>query len=183
MAAPTEALMKQTILDSIRGVPDFPKKGILFWDVTTILLNPVAFQYTIDLMAARYKDMDVDVIAGFEARGLIFGAPLALALKKAFVPLRKPGKLPGAKVTEEYITEYSVDTIEMHADAIQPGQRVVLIDDLIATGGTLNAGINLVKKVGGVVVEAACVIELPFLNGRSKIQGTDLFVLVEKEGE
>ncbi|KAJ9514925.1 hypothetical protein QJQ45_028655, partial [Haematococcus lacustris] len=174
---------KKLILESIRGVPDFPKKGILFWDVTTILLNPTAFQYTIDLLVEQYKDKKIDVVAGFEARGLIFGAPLALALHCAFVPLRKPGKLPGEKVSEEYVTEYSVDKIEMHTGAVLPGQRVLLVDDLIATGGTLNAGINLIKKVGGEVVEAACVIELPFLNGRQKMQGTQLFVLVEKEGE
>ncbi|GAX75171.1 hypothetical protein CEUSTIGMA_g2615.t1 [Chlamydomonas eustigma] len=183
MAEKTDEEKKSLILSSIRGVPDFPKQGILFWDVTNILLNPVAFQCTIDLFTKQYRDQKIDVVAGFEARGLIFGAPLALALGAAFVPLRKPGKLPGAKVFEEYITEYSTDRIEMHADAIKAGQRVLLVDDLIATGGTLNAGINLVKKVGGVVVEAACVIELPFLKGRDKIVGTDLFVLVEKEGE
>ncbi|PNH02940.1 Adenine phosphoribosyltransferase 1 [Tetrabaena socialis] len=173
---------KEIIKNSIRGVPDFPHAGILFWDVTTILLNHQAFQYTIDLFVEQYKDKKIDVVAGFEARGLIFGAPLALALGAAFVPLRKPGKLPGAKITEEYKTEYSTDKIEMHVGAIQEGQRVLLVDDLIATGGTLMAGINLVKKAGGVVVEAACVIELPFLKGRDKIPGTPLFVLVEKEG-
>ncbi|KAG2450782.1 hypothetical protein HYH02_004619 [Chlamydomonas schloesseri] len=173
---------KEIIKNAIRGIPDFPHKGILFWDVTTIMLNHQAFQYTIDLFAEHYKDKKIDVVAGFEARGLIFGAPLALALGAAFVPLRKPGKLPGDKISEEYKTEYSTDKIEMHVGAIQPGQRVVLVDDLIATGGTLGAGINLVKKAGGVVVEAACVIELPFLKGRDKIHGTDLFVLVEKEG-
>ncbi|GFR48543.1 hypothetical protein Agub_g10442 [Astrephomene gubernaculifera] len=173
---------KEIIKNSIRGVPDFPKAGILFWDVTTIMLNHEAFKHTIDLFAEHYKDKKVDVIAGFEARGLIFGAPLALALGAAFVPLRKPGKLPGEKISEEYKTEYSTDKIEMHVGAIQPGQRVVLVDDLIATGGTLAAGINLVKKAGGEIVEAACVIELPFLRGREKIVDTPLFVLVEKEG-
>mmetsp|Transcript_12738 Transcript_12738/g.27591 ORF Transcript_12738/g.27591 Transcript_12738/m.27591 type:complete len:178 (+) Transcript_12738:189-722(+) len=164
---------KKLITASIRGIPDFPKA----------MQNPTAFRYTIDLFAEHYRDKKVDVIAGFEARGLIFGAPLALALNCSFVPLRKPGKLPGKKVSEEYITEYSTDKIEMHEDAIQPGQRVVLVDDLIATGGTLRAGINLVKKVGGIVVEAACVIELPALHGREKIPDTDLFVLIEKEGD
>lgn len=179
----TDEEKKKIVLDSIRGIPDFPKKGILFWDVTTILLNPTAFRYTVELFADHYRGQKIDVVAGFEARGLIFGAPLALALNVAFVPLRKPGKLPGATISEEYITEYSTDKIEMHADAIQAGQRVLLVDDLIATGGTLNAGIKLVQKVGGVVVEAACVIELPFLKGRDKIIGTSLYVLVEKEGE
>ncbi|GLC50207.1 hypothetical protein PLESTB_000354200 [Pleodorina starrii] len=129
----------------------FPKAGILFWDVTTIMLNHQAFQYTIDLFVEQYKDKKIDVVAG-------------------------------EKISEEYKTEYSTDKIEMHVGSIQPGQRVVLVDDLIATGGTLAAGINLVKKAGGVVVEAACVIELPFLEGRKKIPDTPLFVLVEKEG-
>lgn len=170
------------IRDSIRGVPDFPKPGILFWDVTTLMLNPTAFQYSIDMFVERYKGQKIDVVAGFEARGLIFGAPLALALNCAFVPLRKPGKLPGATISESYVTEYSTDKIEMHVGAVNEGQCVLLIDDLIATGGTLNAGVNLIKKVGATVVEAACVIELPFLGGREKIQGTPLFVLIEKEG-
>ncbi|KAF5837228.1 phosphoribosyltransferase-like protein [Dunaliella salina] len=182
----SDAEKKEVVKASIRGVPDFPKKGILFWDVTTILLNPTAFQYTIDLFVQQYKDQKVDVVAGFEARGLIFGAPLALALGVPFVPLRKPGKLPGPRISEEYVTEYSSDKIEMHEGAVLPGQRVVLIDDLIATGGTLNAGVNLIKKVNAEVVGAGCVIELPFLNGRSKVTGTlgddGLFVLVEKEG-
>ncbi|KAF8063014.1 APT4 [Scenedesmus sp. PABB004] len=168
---------------AIRGIPDFPKPGILFWDVTTLLLDPRAFQLTIDLMASRYRDQQIDVVAGFEARGFIFGAPLALALGVPFVPLRKPGKLPGETVCESYITEYSTDSIEMHTGAVAPGQRVLLVDDLIATGGTLRAGINLVRKVGGVVVEAACVIELPALKGREKLEGTPLFVLIEKEGD
>lgn len=174
---------KQLISDSIRSVPDFPKPGILFQDVTTILLNPKAFQYCIDLLVDRYKSMNVDVVAGFEARGLIFGAPLALALGCAFVPLRKPGKLPGERISESYITEYSTDTIEMHTGAVQAGQRVVLIDDLIATGGTMLAGINLVKKAGGEVVETACIIELPLLGGRAKLGDNPLHVLVTKDVE
>jgi adenine phosphoribosyltransferase len=173
---------RQLILDSISGVPDYPKPGILFWDVTTVLLNPEAFQATIDLFVARYKDMKLDVVAGFEARGLIFGAPLALALNLPFVPLRKPGKLPGERYSEEFKTEYSSDTIEMHKNAVKPGQRVLLVDDLIATGGTLRAGFNLIKKAGAEPVEAACVIELPFLGGRAKLADLPIFVLVEKEG-
>ncbi|GAB4821056.1 hypothetical protein N2152v2_008102 [Parachlorella kessleri] len=153
-------------------------------DVTTILLDPVAFQHCIDIFAEHYHSMQIDVVAGFEARGLIFGAPLALRLKCAFVPLRKPGKLPGETLSADYITEYSTDRIEMHTGAIKPGQRVLLLDDLIATGGTLCAGVQLVKKAGAEVVEAACVIELPELHGRQKLTplGLDLFVLVEKEG-
>lgn len=180
---PTPEQRQKIISDSIRGIPDFPKPGILFWDVTTLMLNPTAFKLTIDALYDRYKDQKVDVVAGFEARGLIFGAPLALALGCAFVPLRKPGKLPGETISESYITEYSSDKIEMHTGAVQPGQKVVLVDDLIATGGTLKAGINLMKKVGAEVVEAACVIELPALKGREKLEGLPLFVLIEKEGE
>ncbi|KAL4450632.1 hypothetical protein ABPG77_000988 [Micractinium sp. CCAP 211/92] len=172
----------EVINNAIRVIPDFPKPGIQFQDVTTILLDPVAFKHTIDLLAERYRDQEVDVIAGFEARGLIFGAPLAIALGCAFVPLRKPGKLPGATISADYVTEYSTDRIEMHVGALQPGQRVVLVDDLIATGGTLRAGVELVKKAGGEVVEAACVIELPELKGREKLDGLPLHVLVEKEG-
>ncbi|KAL6781373.1 hypothetical protein ACKKBG_A10885 [Auxenochlorella protothecoides x Auxenochlorella symbiontica] len=170
------------ISKSIRVVPDFPKAGIQFQDVTTILLNPEAFQATTDLLVEHYRDQHIDVVAGFEARGLIFGAPLALALKVPFVPLRKPGKLPGATVSVEYKTEYSVDKIEMHIGAVKEGQRVLLVDDLIATGGTLVAGAELVRKVGAIPVEAACVIELPELEGRSKLDGLPLFVLVEKAG-
>ncbi|PSC67491.1 adenine phosphoribosyltransferase [Micractinium conductrix] len=172
----------EIISNAIRVIPDWPKAGIQFQDVTTIMLDPVAFKHCIDLLVERYREQKVDVIAGFEARGLIFGAPLALALGVAFVPLRKPGKLPGETVHADYITEYSTDRIEMHTNAVQAGQRVVLVDDLIATGGTLRAGMELISKVGGEVVEAACVIELPELKGREKLDGLPLFVLVEKEG-
>lgn len=170
------------ISDSIRVIPDFPKPGIMFQDVTTVMLQPLAFKHSIDLLVERYADKKIDVVAGFEARGLIFGAPLALALNCAFVPLRKPGKLPGPTIYADYITEYSTDRIEMHDDAIKRGQRVLLVDDLVATGGTLKAGVELVNKAGGEVVEAACVIELPELKGRENLAGLDLYVLVEKEG-
>jgi len=170
------------IADSIRGIPDFPKPGILFWDVTTLMLQHAAFQASIDLFYERYKDMKIDVVAGFEARGLIFGAPLALRLGAAFVPLRKPKKLPGETISEEYSLEYGTDKIEMHVGAVQEGQNVLLIDDLIATGGTMGAGIRLMGRVNAKVVEAACVIELPELKGREKLGGLPLFILIEKEG-
>jgi adenine phosphoribosyltransferase len=177
---------KATIAAAIRGVADFPKPGIMFWDVTTLLLQPVAFQASIDLFAERYRGAKLDAIAGFEARGLIFGAPLALALGIPFVPLRKPGKLPGATVREAYDTEYSSDALELHVGAIAPGARVLLVDDLVATGGTLAAGARLVRRAGGVAVEAACVVELPFLAGRARLVRDEpdlpLFVLIEKEG-
>jgi adenine phosphoribosyltransferase len=183
-AASSREAKLEHIKSSIRGIPDFPKPGILFWDVTTLLLDPAAFQHTVDLFVERYRGKQIDVVAGFEARGLIFGAPVALALGLPFVPLRKPGKLPGKTIAESYVTEYSTDTIEMHEGHIKPGQRVLLVDDLVATGGTLKAGAALVEKAGGTVVEAACVIELPALNGRAKIgEAVPLHVLIEMEGE
>lgn len=251
----------QIISDAIRAIPNFPKEGILFQDVTTLMLQPAAFKHSVDLLYERYKDQSVDVIAGgrfprgrastmragqhmaltplqrcrlhlgvrcacapahpllpslaagFEARGLIFGAPLALALQVPFVPLRKPGKLPGETIHADYITEYSTDRIEMHVGAVKPGQRVVLVDDLVATGGTLCtcdcrhktridmirfgedwhdviapppaplhavAGLELMKTANAEVVECACIIELPDLNGRQRLEGIPLHVLVEK---
>lgn len=133
-------------------------------------------------MVEHYKDKEVDCIAGFEARGLIFGAPLALALKVPFVPLRKPGKLPGETISAEYVTEYSTDKIEMHTGAVKAGQKVLLVDDLIATGGTLGAGVDLISKAGGTVMGAACVVELPDLKGREKLGDIPLLVLVQKAG-
>jgi len=173
---------KKLIADSIRGIPDFPKPGILFWDVTTMMLNHAAFKASIDMFTERYKEMKIDVVAGFEARGLIYGAPLALALGAAFVPLRKPNKLPGETISEEYALEYGTDKISMHVGAVQEGQNVLLVDDLIATGGTMGAGIRLMNRVNAKVVEAACVIELPDLGGRAKLGDIPLFVLIEKEG-
>eukprot|EP00891_Asterochloris_glomerata_P000134 jgi/Astpho2/134/Aster-04599 len=178
------ASQKKLITDNIRGVPDFPKKGILFWDITTLCLNPTAFQQCIDLFVERYKGKQIDVVAGFEARGFIFGPPIALALGAGFVCLRKPGKLPGKTIGADYQLEYGVDRIEMHEGHVQPGNKVLLIDDLIATGGTMAAGIKLMKQVDANIVEAACVIEMPDLKGRDKLDASKvpLFVLVEKEG-
>ncbi|KAL3138448.1 adenine phosphoribosyltransferase [Trebouxia sp. C0010 RCD-2024] len=175
---------KELVANAIRGVPDFPKKGILFWDITTLCLDPAAFRCCIEAFTERYKDKKIDVIAGFEARGFIFGPPLALALDCAFVPLRKPGKLPGETIGASYDLEYGSDRIEMHTGHIKQGQRVLLIDDLVATGGTLGAGIKLMQQVGAHIVEAACVIELPELKGRKKVTdaGAELYVLIEKEG-
>eukprot|EP00892_Ulva_mutabilis_P012157 jgi/Ulvmu1/9313/UM050_0062.1 len=178
----SDAEVSKLIADNLRGIPDFPKPGILFWDVTTLLLDPKVFQATIDAFTKRYADKKVDVVAGFEARGLIFGAPLALALNCAFVPLRKPGKLPGQTISEAYDLEYGSDKIEMHVGHIKEGHRVVLLDDLIATGGTMGAGIKLMEKVGAEVVECGCIIELPELKGREKLGKYELHVLAEKEG-
>mmetsp|Transcript_11178 Transcript_11178/g.68937 ORF Transcript_11178/g.68937 Transcript_11178/m.68937 type:complete len:248 (+) Transcript_11178:3376-4119(+) len=173
---------KQVIARSIRGIPDFPKRGILFWDITTLMLDVDAFRHCIDLFAQRYRPHGIHAVAGLEARGLMFGAPLAIALGCGFVPIRKPNKLPGETVGQAYDLEYGTDRVEMHVDAIQPGQNVLLVDDLIATGGTMAAGIRLLEHVGANVHECACVIELPELKGREKLQGKPLYVLIEKEG-
>ncbi|KAH6836121.1 adenine phosphoribosyl transferase 1, partial [Perilla frutescens var. hirtella] len=148
------------IASTIRVIPDFPKPGILFQDITTLLLDPQAFKDTIDLFVERYKGQNISVIAGIEARGFIFGPPIALAIGAKFVPMRKPKKLPGEVISEEYSLEYGTDKMEMHVGAVQAGERAVIVDDLIATGGTLNAAIRLLGRVGVTVVECACVIEL-----------------------
>ncbi|KAM0001109.1 putative adenine phosphoribosyltransferase [Helianthus debilis subsp. tardiflorus] len=179
MAAPTSDDDRiSRITSAIRVIPDFPKPGILFQDITTLLLDPVAFKDTIDLFVERYKDKDVSVVAGVEARGFIFGPPIALAIGAKFVPMRKPNKLPGPVISEEYSLEYGKDKIEMHVGAVEAGDRALVIDDLIATGGTLCAAINLLERVGAHVVECACVIELPELKGRDRLGDKPLFVLV-----
>ncbi|KAI3460158.1 hypothetical protein Pfo_016821 [Paulownia fortunei] len=166
------------ISSSIRVIPDFPKPGIMFQDITTLLLDPKAFKDTIDLFVERYKGQNINVVAGVEARGFIFGPPIALAIGAKFVPMRKPKKLPGEVISEEYSLEYGTDKMEMHVGAVQPGERAVVVDDLIATGGTLSAAIRLLERVGVHVVECACVIELPELKGRDKLGDKPLFVLV-----
>ncbi|XP_042058226.1 adenine phosphoribosyltransferase 1-like [Salvia splendens] len=168
------------IASTIRVIPDFPKPGILFQDITTLLLDPKAFKDTIDLFVERYKDKNINVIAGIEARGFIFGPPIALAIGAKFVPMRKPKKLPGEVISEEYSLEYGTDIMEMHVGAVQPGENAVIVDDLIATGGTLNAAISLLGRVGVTVVECACVIELKELKGREKLGDNPLFVLVSE---
>ncbi|KAB1204033.1 Adenine phosphoribosyltransferase 1 [Morella rubra] len=152
--------------------------GIMFHDITTLLLDTRAFRDTIDLFVERYKDKDISVVAGVEARGFIFGPPIALALGAKFVPMRKPKKLPGEVISEEYSLEYGTDKMEMHVGAVQAGERALVIDDLIATGGTLCAAMRLLERVGAHVVECACVIELPELKGRERLGEKPLFVLV-----
>ncbi|XP_015876605.1 adenine phosphoribosyltransferase 4 [Ziziphus jujuba] len=167
------------IKTKIRVVPNFPKPGIMFQDITTLLLDPKAFKDTIDLFVERYKGKNISVVAGIEARGFIFGPPIALAIGAKFVPLRKPKKLPGEVIFEEYTLEYGKDRLEMHVGAVEPGERALVVDDLIATGGTLCAAMNLLERVGAEVVECACVIELPDLQGRKRLSGKPLYVLVE----
>ncbi len=162
----------------IRNIPDFPKKGILFRDITTMLKDPEAFCYVIDQLTEKYSSMDIDLIAGIESRGFILGATLAYKLKKGFVPIRKPGKLPSETISVEYCLEYGTDCVEMHIDAVNSGDRVLIVDDLLATGGTMGAACDLVKRAGGSIAECCCVVELTGLNGREKLKGQDMFSMV-----
>jgi adenine phosphoribosyltransferase len=155
--------------DHIRGIPDFPKPGILFYDISTLLAEPKAWRETIDALASIVRPLKPDVLAGIESRGFLVAAPLALALGCGFTMVRKKGKLPGDTVSYSYDLEYGSDTIEIQSDAVKPGERVVVLDDLLATGGTMAAAIELFRKVGAEVAGAACIIELTFLNGRNKV--------------
>ena len=165
------------VRSTVREVPDFPKPGILFLDITTATKDAKAMNLMIDFLYEQFKDEKVDYVAGIESRGFIFGAPLACRLNAGFVPIRKPNKLPADTVKESYSLEYGTDTIEMHADAIKEGDRVLVIDDLLATGGTAVAACNLVKKVGGEVVAASFIIELDPLKGREKIEANGVKVV------
>jgi adenine phosphoribosyltransferase len=162
----------------VRTIPDFPKPGILFYDITTLLKDPKGFAALIDALAQYYIDKDIDLVLGIEARGFIFGPALAYRLNAGFVPVRKPGKLPGPKVRVTYDLEYGSDTLEIHADAIEPGQRVVLVDDLLATGGTMEATIKLVQQLGGTIAGLGFAIELDFLKGRDRFTDYDVFSLL-----
>lgn len=168
----------------IRTIPNYPKEGIMFRDITTLLKDPAGFKATIDLLAAKYKNSDIDYVAGIEARGFILGAALAYALGKGFIPVRKKGKLPGKTITQSYDLEYGSDTIEIHHDALHDGAKVLLIDDLIATGGTAIGAITLIEKVGGIVFETAFVVDLPELGGAKKIEalGHKVFALCNFSG-
>ena len=154
----------------IRDVPDFPKKGVLFKDITTLLKEPEAFRIAIDLLAEPFLGDRIDVVVGMESRGFIFAAPLAYKLGAGFVPVRKLGRLPAEAVRVEYSLEYGSNILEMHRDAIEPGQRVLVVDDLLATGGTVLATINLVEQLGGLVAGIGFLVELLFLNGRANLQ-------------
>jgi adenine phosphoribosyltransferase len=173
------------IKSSIRTIPDYPKPGIMFRDITTLLKDPLAFRTTIDQLFNRYQGQKIDKVAGIEARGFIVGAPLAIQLGVGFVPIRKTGKLPGETIGHDYALEYGTDRIEVHLDAIAEGERVLLIDDLIASGGTAEAACKLIERIGGSVVECAFVIELPELGGRKILEdnGHAVFALCEFEGE
>ena len=162
----------------IREVPDFPKKGILFYDITTLLKDKVGFATLIDALSEHYLNSQVDVVLAIEARGFIFGPALAYRLNAGFVPIRKPGKLPAETVKWSYELEYGIDTLEIHKDAVRPGQRVIIVDDLLATGGTANACVQLAKSLGADIAGLGFVVELDFLNGRTKFQGTEVFSLL-----
>lgn len=165
--------------DCIRAIPDFPKPGILFKDITPIFKNPVAFDGMINELYEKVKDLDFDYIAGIEARGFLIGAPLALRMNKGFIPVRKKGKLPGDVVQAEYELEYGTSTLEMHTDAIEPGSKVLIIDDLLATGGTVGATIEMVSKLKAEVTGLAFIIELSFLNGRDRLKEYPLVSLIQ----
>ncbi len=171
------------LLEKIRTVPDFPKKGIMFRDITTLISDSCAFREAIDLLAKRYKDAGIEKVVSVESRGFIFGAPLAYVLNAGFGPVRKPGKLPAAVMRQEYSLEYGTDVIEMHTDAVRPGEKVLLLDDLLATGGTIRAACDLVKQAGGNIVGLAFLIELSFLHGRDKLKGYDVFSIVQYDSE
>lgn len=173
------------IKSRIRTVPHYPKQGVMFRDITTLLKDPVGFRVTINEMVNRYTAQKIDRVAGIEARGFIVGAALAYQLGVGFVPIRKKGKLPAETVGHDYDLEYGTDRIEMHADAVSQGERVLLVDDLIATGGTAEAACKLIEGMGGKVVECCFVIDLPDLGGRARLEkhGQKVFALCEFEGD
>src|SRR5918996_950694 len=163
----------------IRSVPDFPKAGILFYDITTLLRDPQGFQMTIDMLSTPYLDQGIDTVVGIESRGFILGAAVAHRIKAGFIPIRKPGKLPAKAIKETYDLEYGKDALEIHADAVQEGQRVLIVDDVLATGGTASAANQLVKKLGGELHGLAFLIEWIALDGRSKLAGQKVFSVLQ----
>ena len=165
----------------IRDIPDFPKKGILFKDITPLLRDAGALAQTIEALAEHHRGDRIDAVAAVESRGFIFGCALALELNAGFIPMRKPGKLPYSTVSESYSLEYGADSIHVHDDAIQKGDRILVVDDLLATGGTSSAAINLVARLGGEVVGASFIIELSFLGGRARLGSVPVFALINYE--
>ncbi len=172
----------KALRDYVTEIPDFPKEGILFRDITTVINNPEGFRMAVDGLVDLVKDKDFDLVIGTESRGFVFGAPVAYAMNKGFILARKKGKLPRETISESYDLEYGQATLEIHKDAIQPGQKVVLIDDLIATGGTTEAVVKMVERLGGEVVKIGFVMELAGLKGREKLKGYDVESLIVYEG-
>jgi adenine phosphoribosyltransferase len=169
----------ETLKAKIRHVPDFPKAGILFYDITTLLNDRQGFRDMIDALAGPYRDQGVEQVVGIESRGFILGGAVANALDAGFVPIRKPGKLPSKTHREEYALEYGTDSLEIHCDAFQPGQKVLLVDDVLATGGTAQAASGLIRRVGGNLVGLSFLIELGFLNGRAKLTGERVYSVLQ----
>jgi len=175
--------MSEDLKKYIRTVKDFPKPGIMFRDITTILKDPVAFKLTSRLLFEKAEDLDINKVVGIESRGFIFGSLLAEKLDAGFIPIRKPGKLPAETVRETYSLEYGTDSIEIHKDAIQPGDKILLHDDLLATGGTAEAACKLIEKLGGKVMQISFIIELSFLGGREKLKNYNVISLVDYDSE
>jgi adenine phosphoribosyltransferase len=174
---------QQRLASSIRTIPDFPKKGIMFRDITTLVKDRAAFGFVIDQLYNRYRDRRIDQIVGIESRGFIFGGALADRLKCGFIPARKLGKLPAETIEESYELEYGRTSLQMHIDSIKKGDRVIVLDDLLATGGTLRATANMVERLGGEIVEIAVIIELTFLKGREKLKNYSIYSMIEYDSE
>jgi len=172
----------ENIKAKIRTIPHFPKAGILFRDITTLLKDAQGLRQTIDAFVNRYQTMDIDMVAGIESRGFIIAGAIACRLGRGFIPIRKPGKLPAETYRRDYQLEYGTDRIEMHKDAVMPGMRVLMVDDLLATGGTMKAACELVEMAGGKVVECAFIVDLPDLKGKEKLEGYPVFTLVAFSG-
>lgn len=184
-ASSTAEMAAPDIASLIRTIPDYPKPGIMFRDITTLLRDAEGFRHTVDALVERYAGDGIDHVAGIEARGFILGAPVARALGVGFIPIRKRGKLPYKTIAHEYALEYGTDVVEMHLDAVATDQRVLVIDDLIATGGTAEAAVHLIEKSGGTVVGCGFVIDLPDLGGRARLEknGVETFALCAFEGD
>ena len=165
--------------EHIRSVPDFPKTGILFYDITTLLRDPHGYRLTIDMLSTPFDGQGIDVVVGIESRGFILGGAVAHRIGAGFIPIRKPGKLPARAIKETYDLEYGKDALEIHADAVQPGQKVLIVDDVLATGGTAAAAVQLVRKLGGELHGLAFLIELLFLNGKQKLAGENVYSLLQ----
>jgi adenine phosphoribosyltransferase len=175
--------MHEELIRTIRSVPDFPKPGIVFRDITTLLKDKTAFARAVDILYEHYKHERIDKVVSIESRGYVLGAVLAYRMNAGFVPIRKPGKLPAETLREEYTLEYGTDAVEMHADAIRRGERVLVHDDLLATGGTAQAACKLVERAGGIIISVSFLIELSFLKGRERLPKHDIFSILRYDSE
>lgn len=176
-------MVNNLLKEKVRNVPDFPKKGIVFRDITTLLKDAEAFQKAVNLFVKKYKDKQIQKVVGIESRGYIIGAALAYRLNAGFVPIRKPGKLPAATIREQYKLEYGTDAVEIHKDAINSGERILIHDDLLATGGTINAACKLVESLDGNIIGVSFLIELAFLNGRKLLNDYEVYSLITYDEE